>query len=63
MQWFRWQGSYRPFTVSREQRNVVEQYVPLQAQHHAAGQLNDELERADIGTADAPDGAGRLLDR
>ena len=60
---FAGQESYRPFTVSREQHNVVEQYVRSQAEHHGAGQLNEELERADVGTADAPAGAGRLLDR
>ena len=37
--WFKWQGSYGAFSVSRPQIDKVVQYVRSQKQHHAEGTL------------------------
>ena len=41
---FKWQGSYGAFTVSRWDVDRIKQYVQRQKEHHATGQLFQELE-------------------
>ncbi len=36
-EWFKWQGSYGAFSVSRPQIDEVVRYVAHQRQHHAEG--------------------------
>jgi phage terminase Nu1 subunit (DNA packaging protein) len=41
---FKWQGSYGAFTVSRWDVDAVAKYIQRQKEHHATGNLRQELE-------------------
>ena len=46
-EWFKWQGSYGAFFVSRADVPRIRRYVQCQEQHHRDGTLDIDLERTE----------------
>lgn len=44
---FKWQGAYGAFTVSKRHVKVVTEYIVNQKKHHAENNLWDEFERTE----------------
>ena len=45
---FKWQGSYGAFTVSKNAVKIVREYIAHQKIHHAANTLFDDWEKCEI---------------
>jgi hypothetical protein len=57
-EFFKWQGAYGAFTVSRDRVKSVTDYINNQKTHHAARSLIEDWERCEIeeGPSDCPTG-------
>jgi putative transposase len=48
-EFFKWQGAYGAFTVSKSDLDAVAGYIKNQKAHHASNRLVTEWEKCDIG--------------
>jgi REP element-mobilizing transposase RayT len=46
-EFFKWQGSYRAFTIRKSDVDTIRRYIENQKQHHAQNQLQGEWEPSD----------------
>jgi REP element-mobilizing transposase RayT len=48
-EFFKWQGAYGAFSVSKDDVGAVEAYIKNQKAHHAANRLVDDWEKSESG--------------
>jgi putative transposase len=60
-EFFKWQGTYGAFTLSKSAIPVVKAYIDRQKEHHAQGELTSEWEQAEDGGESHEGGTSRPL--